>query len=229
MAVAHETPAELLRQLERHLMGRDRGEEAVLVGRIARRIEQTPGATLDELRSVEGFEPFALRLLWLTHPSDDTTPKAQSAELNEFRMQDLARLLPSVRSKSPAAGAPESPADPVREFGNAVEGLQRRSSPDGHFRGVDFGALALVDGAVTRLLVSARSEGKKDVADFAEACAGFCRYVREEGLTDDVRCVHLLDNAHVTLQAAIDAGSADDDDALRQTIALLRNPGNVFA
>jgi hypothetical protein len=231
MAVDHATPVQLLQQLERHLIERERRVEGLLIGRIARRVEQSADVrgTLDELGAVEGFGPFVLRLLWLAHPSDVTSPPERSPELKEFQLQELTRLLPPLRTKSPAVGAPDSPSDAVRDFGHAVEGLQRRSSPDGHFRGVDFGALAIVDGAVTRLLVAARGEGKKDIADFAEACAAFCRFVREEGLAHDVRCINLLDNAHLTLQTVIDAGSADDYDSLRQTIALLRNPENVFA
>lgn len=230
----------LLRMLETALNGRGFRQESDRLGKVIQRLSQAESiaAGLEALYAVEGWERFALRLMWFAERLKGPAVADPDPEVMQYQVEQLVSDLVSVEtgeaitaSKPPESHAGEASTDlpdALHAFGAALEELKRSSTDGESFKGLDQTALQDSLARASTLRHAAEGEGNMDVMKFSDSFSYFVTYVIDHSLQNDVRVLNLLDNANVTLQTVMETIGTEDYDSLHQTIELLENPKTLL-
>jgi hypothetical protein len=237
---ADETPlGRLLRKLETRLKEEGRGGDAEKLGRVIGVLMESKNVdeTLDDLYGVEGWDLFALKLMWFVQRSKDSPEGEASQDVIDYHVQDLYSVLTAAGGQvgGPLHGEQRSAPkayhdlnDALRRFGEALTKLKRDAFDGEKFRGIDRSDVETALAASSALHAAASTYRSADVQKFAAAFSRFVRYVLETGHLEDVRVVNFIDNANLTLQTVLETVGAEDFDSLHQTIQLMENPGTLL-
>lgn len=228
---------ELLHRLEKDLQDGGRHEDGKMVGLIAARLSQSQdvGKALEKLYGVSGWDAVALRLMWYTEQMRKAAPGMRvNEDLLGHRLSELAAALP-VPDKTDSSAVEKLAAaktvdlrDTLFRFGSVLEDLRRASFSEGTFSGLPETVLERVIDEATLLQVIASEQRSRDVARFAHAFTFFSNYVLEHGILQDIRVLHVIGTANLTLQTVLETAQAEDFDSLYQTIALLESPRTLL-
>ena len=212
-------------------------EEGERVGLIAARLSRARDldTALQVLYGVRGWAAVAMKLMWYVQQvRQAAVGAAPDPDLLDYRLAELARAMPKA-----AGGEGDTPEEPARansvdlrealiRFGSLLEELRQASFAGGSFSGVPEGLLERVIEEAVLLRVIAVGQRSRDVARFAQAFTFFARHVLEHGILQDVRVLHLIGSANLTLQTVLETADAEDFDSLYQTIALLESPRTLL-
>ncbi len=227
----------LLHRLETTLQDSGRQGEGEKVGLIAARLSHALDIdkALEALYGVSGWDALAVRLMWyveqMRRVSVGTTV---NEDLLGHRLSELAMALPvldkeeSGSSPRPVAARTVDLRDALFRFGFGLEELRRSSFSEGRFSGLPETVLERVIGEAASLQLIASEQFSRDVARFAHAFTFFTTYVLEHGILQDVKVLHLISTANLTLQTVLETAQAEDFDSLYQTIALLESPRTLL-
>jgi len=228
----------LLRRVENHLSEGNHSGEAAKVGKIMQKVAQADDIreALDVLCRVEGFDAFALRLMWLLHIAERGEVGLENGVM-DYQASVLGALIPRgiVAESGKNAGVLTLLPDQIdnlyislHKFGRAIEELKRHSIEDGVFGEVEESRIYDVLNELASLGEQAVDAGKRDLSQFVSACSGFAQYVLDNRLLHDVRVVNILDNANITLQTVFETAGIEDNDSLQSTIQLLNQPKELL-
>lgn len=239
MSGQHTYILRLLRELEGTLAGP--GSEAArgVLGKIAQRVsaERSIKDALEILYSVEGYEAFALRLLWCLDRAGISSPALNKAvidhevgRLGSLFMQTMnGRWSETVGALTPPISEPlESFYESLHRFGRCVEQCKRRAGEADEFQGVETDALYRLLNECSLLETASLNAGRGDVTSFAVAFAGCVQHIIDHDLHRDIRSLNIIESANLTLQTSLEAVGGEDDDSLRQMVALLRHPEGLL-
>ena len=230
----------LLRKVESLLTKNGHQAKGDILGKVMQRFLQAENVktALENLYSVEGWDQFALKLMWYVEKMKGPNAGVLRSGLMDYQVEELYSILvPAKNEHTDSAPADRVPAAPVQSgdirealhnFGRVLEELKRKSFEGDRFTGIE---QALLEGALheaATLQQAAGSRGNQDVERFCSAFSLFVRYVLERALLRDVRVVNLIDSANLTLQTVMDTVGAEDFDSLHQTIELLENPKTLL-
>lgn len=228
----------LLRRVEMSL-AEDRWQaETGMLGKVIHRIVQSDDvrAALDTLYTVEGFGDVALRLMWLV----ERVPAGENGiqdRVHDHNVEVLRSLILNASTRKPGTGHTVAQQaalvesqfyDVLYEFGRSVGNLKNQSYEGETFTTVPDIHLFNVLDVAGGLREAAAATVREDVVRFCAALADFIHYVLDHERLDDVRVIHVLDNANLTLQTVLAAVGMEDYDSLRQTTDLLQYPLNLF-
>ncbi len=227
----------VLQKLEIALQDSGRRAEGEKVGLIAARLSHA--RDIDEalklLYGVSGWDAVAIRLMWYVEQLRRTSAGSIANEdLLNHRLFELLAVLPLPVEIEAAPGQDIAAArmvdlrDALFRFGSSLEELRRDSFTDGSFSGLPESVLEQVIGEAMSLQVTASEQRSRDIARFAHAFAFFAKHVLEHGIVQDVRILHVMSTANLTLQTVLETAQAEDFDSLYQTIALLENPRTLL-
>jgi hypothetical protein len=224
----------LLRLLETSLVNGGHTRDADRVGRVVQRIAASDAIdqALETLYAIDGWEEFALRLIWYGGTDTDDTGDPFAKELLDYRVATLQGLL--LREEPPRETTDAQPpvsgdlSHALIAFGVALDELRREAYDGETFIGIPHGRLEALLLDAERLRALATAESSRDIERFLTAFHTFLGYVLRHHLTGDVRVVNLIDNANLMLQTVIETVGAEDFDSLQQTIALLEQPQTFF-
>lgn len=229
----------LLRKLETSLVEHHLHLESEMLGKVIYRVSHAEKIEegLETLYCVQGFDRFALRLLWSLErfgiETKDLAPQVEAYELAELGRLMKAGLngssfTPSVTTTPISDNQSDELYDALHRYGRCIEDLKRTSNNGGTFCAIDKDVLYRLLNEAGLLIDAARNAGKCNMQEFAAVASRFIQHVIDNRLFHDVRVVHLLDNANITLQTVLDGAGTEDYDSLQQTIELLQNPRTVL-
>jgi hypothetical protein len=227
----------LLHRLETKLLDSGRRDEGEMVGLLAGRLSRAVDLdrALQGLYTVGGWDAVAIRLMWYTEQMRQAAAGTSvNEELLGHRLCELAAMLPvpdaGDSSATPRLGAAARVdlRDALFRFGSSLEGLRRASFTDGRFSGLPELVLQRVVDEAALLGVIASEQQSRDIARFAQAFSFFATHVLEHGILHDVKVLHIIGAANLTLQTVLETAQAEDFDSLYQTIALLESPRTLL-
>jgi hypothetical protein len=229
----------LLRRLETMLIESGHQAEGGRLGQITQRISRADDAraALATLYSVEGYDRFALRLLYYGEKMRETLVELPEERLLDYQIHELyAVLLSSSRGLNSLPEEPQPTPPPakgnmekaVEAFSTSMQDLRRTSFHQEEFAGIRRAQVDELRARLEDLHRAAKERGNADVARFATACSTFLAFVVDRKLLQDVRVVNILDNAGLTLQTVLQAVGADDYDSLHQMVQLLEDPATLL-
>ncbi len=228
----------VLRRLESLLIDTGHQVEGGRVGLIVQRFSKSDDVrgVLAELYQVEGYDRFAMRLLYYGETVRDALSEKPDERLLEYHVKELyATLLTSSpvqeahREKDGnAALAPGDLSRSLDEFDTGLQAMKRSAYTDDSFNGIERSVLERLLQLVNDLGEVARKERSRDIAKFSAACSTFLRFVLDRGLHKDVRVFNILDNAGLTLQTVLQAVGEENIDSLHQMVQLLEDPSTLF-
>ncbi len=222
----------LLRKVEASLVSGGRQAELSMLEKIVYKISHTEniGEELERLYGVHGFDQLALRLMWSLERGGVESSALESS-LIDFEVETLNSLIRSLRNGEKQEKEVQHLSSPkplddfyqsLHRFGRVIEELHRKSFENDSFKGVDQDLLYRVLNESTSLQHYATQVDKTDVIRFAEAFSSLVQFVIDQRIFEDVRVVHILENANLTLQTILETAGDEDYDSLQQTIELLR-------
>lgn len=228
----------LLRRVETSLAEDFRHAESEMLGKVIHQIVQSDDVhtALEHLYAVEGFDDIALRLMWLVERARPKENGVQELVLEHDAGVLRALFLSAVNGK-PQAGRTVAQHvalvesefyDVLHQFGRSVESLRNESHEGEVFTTIPDDRLFNVLDAAGKLREAAAGTAREDVVRFSSALSDFIHYVLDHERSDDVRVIHVLDNANLTLQTVLAAAGMEDFDSLRQTTDLLQYPRSLF-
>jgi hypothetical protein len=227
----------LLHRMELNLLDGGRRNEGEKVGVVAARLSRARDLdqALQVLYGVSGWDGVAIKLMWyveqMRKAAVGMTP---NEDLETYRLAELIAAMPMPDEHRRAADPGLAVAsrmdlhDALLRFGMLLEDLRRGSFADGAFSGLPERMLERALGAAAMLRVAATAQRSRDVARFTQAFAFFAKHVLEHGILQDVRVLHLIGTANLTLQTVLETAEAEDFDSLYQTIALLESPRTLL-
>ncbi len=227
----------LLHRLEMSLQDSGRHGEGENVGLIAARLSRAQhiDKALEVLYSVSGWDAVAVKLMWYVEQMrKSATGTAVNEELFGYRLRELVSALPWGSGVEGAKGQMLTAArhvdlrDALFRFGSVLEELRRASFSDGVFSGLPETVLERVIGESTLLQDIASEQRSRDIARFAHAFTFFAAHVLEHGILQDIKVLHVISTANLTLQTVLETAQAEDFDSLHQTIALLESPRTLL-
>ena len=229
----------LLRRLETMLIESGHQSEGGRLGQITQRISRADDAraALATLYSVEGYDQFALRLMYYGDKMRDVLVELPEERLLDYQIRELyAVLLSSARALNSLPEEPRSAAPPAKgdmekaleAFSSSLQDLRRTSFHQEEFTGIGRAQVDDLRARLEDLHGAAKERGNADVARFATACTTFVSFAVDRKLLRDVRIVNILDNAGLTLQTVLQAVGADDYDSLHQMVQLLEDPATLL-
>jgi hypothetical protein len=232
MSGEHTYVVRILRQTETALS--TRAPEAVRsrLGKVVQKLAHAEDIhnALDTLYAVQGYEAFALRLMWVLSRQRILADAGSPGEVVDFEVQKLADLLLPQQSLSlsPRTHRREEEVDVLQNalhrFGRSVEDYKRARG-----RGaIHEELLYRVAGEGEALEVAAQAAGAHLVRRFAAAVGRLVHFAIDNGATNDERVANILDNANLTLQTLRDSAGAEDHDALQNMIGLLEDPQRLL-
>lgn len=213
-------------------MSGGRQAELSMLEKIVYKISHTEniGEELERLYGVHGFDQLALRLMWSLERGGVESSALESS-LIDFEVETLNSLIRSLRNGEKQEKEVQHLSSPkplddfyqsLHRFGRVIEELHRKSFENDSFKGVDQDLLYRVLNESTSLQHYATQVDKTDVIRFAEAFSSLVQFVIDQRIFEDVRVVHILENANLTLQTILETAGDEDYDSLQQTIELLR-------
>jgi hypothetical protein len=220
----------LLRKVEFALTGLGRQREAGRMGQITQRIagaDDVRGA-LRILARVEGYEEFALRLLYYADTMGPLLEEAPDDRLTHYHVEQLvAALLPGEGKEG--TGAKQGPLpDDVREkadrFVAETRTLRADQAPAAEELRSRLDGLAR---CAESLGAAARRHGIAGIERFAVSAGMFVRFAADRDLLTDIRVVNILDHAGLALESTLASGGGSDD-SLAQTTRLLSDPATLL-
>jgi hypothetical protein len=227
----------LLHRLETMLLDSGRQGEGERVGLVATRLSHARDIdeALRALYGVSGWDAMAIKLMWYVEQMRNTAEgNAVSDDLFGYRSSELLAALPVSGEKDDLEDRGERAAravdvrDALFRFGSRLDELRRASFTDGVFSGLPELILERIIGEAARLQVIATVQHSRDIARFSRAFTFFATHVREHGILQDVRVLHVISTANLTLQTVLETAQARDFDSLYQTIALLESPRTLL-
>jgi hypothetical protein len=229
--------ATLLQRLELHLLDGGRKDAGEKVGLVAARLSraQDLDTALQMLYGVRGWDGLALKLMWYVEQMRQAgVGTAPNEDLMRHRMGELAETLSipdQDRGDTDQALSGTIGLD-LREalirFGSHLEELREASFAGGSFSGLSQFLMERAVEEAASLRMIATAQRSRDVARFAKAFAFFASHVLEHSILQDVRVLHLIGTANLTLQTVLETAEAEDFDSLYQTIALLESPRTLL-
>jgi hypothetical protein len=225
----------VLRRLESVLIESGYQFEGGRVGLILQRLSRADNirSVLADLYTVEGFDQFALRLMYYGETVKDAFGAMPDDRLVEHHVRELFAALMAHPVHEAVNGAQNVPptADLNRAldaFNLAFQALKRESYRDEVFLRVERPPLEAFLQKTNDLGEVARKERSADVARFSAACSTFVRFVLDRNALNDVRVINILDNASLTLQTVLETAGDENVDALQQMIQLLSDPSTLL-
>jgi hypothetical protein len=227
----------VLRKLESRLIESEHHLEGGRVGLIVQRLSKADNirSVLADLYTVEGYDRFALRLMYYGETVKDALGAMPDERLVDHHVRELFAALLSHPAPAATPEVQESPAETnadlgrlLEEFEASLQALKRCSFKDEAFTGVDRESLEGFLQKTNDLGVIARKEKVVDVARFSAACSTFVHYALDQGLLKDVRVINILDNASLTLQTVLQTAGEENVDALQQMVQLLEDPSTLL-
>jgi hypothetical protein len=229
----------LLRKVEATFRDGENERHRLVVERACLRLSHTDdlNEALRRLYCVQGFDQFALRLMWLFEHASEATNRLEGAVID----YDVESLVGALRLSGGGDGggsrmdlqapaqAMEAFYEALHRFDRVVDEAKRKSFDTGIFKGAGEDSLYRVLSEVGLLDQAARAAGQEDVVKFATACAGFIQYAFDHGLAQDVRIINMLDHANLTLQTVLAASGTEEYDPLQKNIELLQNPKEILS
>jgi len=227
----------LLQGLEAMLLDSGRRGEGEKVGLVAARLSHARDIdrALQALYGVSGWNAVAIRLMWyveqMRHAAGGVSA---SGDLFGHQVAELLAAMPAPAAeerdvnRAPDLARTVDIRDALSRFGSALEELRRASFSDGAFSALPESILDRVIEESGLLERVASAQQSRDVARFAKAFTVFATHVREQGILQDVRVLHVIGTANLTLQTVLETAQADDFDSLYQTIALLESPQTLL-
>ncbi len=200
-----------------------------VIERIARSTDVQ--SSLETLYAVQGFDSFALRLMWCLERngigSDHVTVlDADIAEISEA-------LINSPHTSSNGAPLPVAPAqehfyDQLHAVGKVIEEVRRRLHQSDGMKVVDAEILYRVSSELEALRVSAQNAGKHEIAECVTSLLGFIQFAIENGIEHDQRVVHVIVHANLNLQTVEDSVTSHAYTSILEMTAMLKNPGTIL-
>jgi hypothetical protein len=227
----------LLQRLELRLLDGGRQGESERVGLVAVRLSHARdlNKALHVLYSVSGWDAVAMKLMWYVEQMRRALVGTTANEdLLRYRLSELAAAMPvpgeeeNTADQSLAAARKADLREALFRFGSILEELRRASFVDGAFSGLPETVLEQVIGQAALLRVIASAQHSRDVSRFAHAFTFFATHVLEHRILQDVRVLHVINTANLTLQTVLETAEAEDFDSLYQTIALLESPRTLL-
>ena len=227
----------LLQGLEAMLLDSGRRGEGEKVGLVAARLSHARDIdrALQVLYGVSGWDAVAIRLMWYAEQMRHAAAGAgASEEVIGHQVSELLAAMPAPGPEgreedlSPDVARTVDIRDALSRFGSALEELRRASFSGGVFSGIPESMLERVIREAALLQLTASVQQSRDVARFARAFTFFATHVREHGILQDVRVLHVIGTANLTLQTVLETAQAEDFDSLYQTIALLETPQTLL-
>lgn len=230
---------ELLQAVETRLNHEGRDAEARRMRTIACKMTVASNvmSALDTLYLVEGFDRFALKLMWYLERSSEVVDQTVGEDVIDYQAVELVESLPPCHpdrrgSEATCALMSARPqrdlASALEEFTSALGAMSRQSMDEENFRGIEENQVATILDRAAALRALATAHGNRDVARFSSAFSLFLRYVVERGMLKDVRVAHFMDSANLTLQTVVETVGAEDYDSLQQCIQLLEDPAALL-
>ncbi|MGA9115186.1 MAG: hypothetical protein WB626_00245 [Bacteroidota bacterium] len=227
----------LLREVESSLDDGGRGACRRDLETVIQRVSRTdnPEEAVEDLYAVEAYDDFALRLLWAGSrepaPADGLAP-----DLLAYDAELLLETLPGSGAEPrtrPLSEAREAVAaafgDALQRMGRLVGQVRHRSQAGGEFRGIPEEDLYRLLDEATALRASAPHAAGKDVERFAAAFCLFLEYALDNGRESDIRVLHIVESANLTLQTTLKTDGSGAFDSLQQTTAMLEDPAALLA
>ena len=186
---------------------------------------------LEELYRVDGFDRFALGLMWV-RSSQRSSLNCEREDLMEYDVHTLSSCLGVTISGSlsppdnlghPSGGSVRSLSEQMYRFGRFITSMKRRLTVGGKFQGFEEDLLFRFMDEVSALQQQAVREGKRDVERFCKAFSRFLEFVISDHLMNDPRVLSLMETANVTVQTISASSGAERGDSLDRTIDLLEN------
>ena len=213
-------------------MSGGRQAELSMIEKIVHKISHAENVSeeLERLYSVRGFDQLALRLMWSLERGGMESNTLESS-LIDFEVDTLNSLIRSLRNGEKQGKEMQYLASPkplddfyqsLHRFGRVIEELHRKSFENNSFKGIDQNLFYRVLNESTSLQHYATQVDNTDVVKFAEAFSSLVQFVIDKDILGDVRVVHILENANLTLQTILESAGDEDYDSLQQTIELLR-------
>jgi hypothetical protein len=229
----------LLRKLETLLMETGHQSEGGRLGQITQRISRADDAraALATLYSVEGYDQFALRLMYYGERMREGLVELPEERLLDYQIGELYDVLLSTPYRAnPTPPEPPAPPPPAKgdleqaaaAFSGSLQELKRSAFNREEFAGVRRSQIDDLRAKLEDLEREAKERGNTDVARFARSCTTFVSFVVDRKLLQDVRVVNILDNAGLTMQTVLHAVGADDYDSLNQMVQLLEDPATLL-
>ncbi len=224
----------LLRRTEASLAGKDMELIRGRLGKVVQKISRADDirAALELLYSVQGFDAFAMRLMWVLERPVQAY-NGLEGEIMDFEVRQLTQLLaprPGYRPELPAP--PEAPMDALFEslhrFGREVEKLKRNTTKKEKIHATEPDALYRILNECAALEDAADKAGHPEVKRFCASFSKFTQYVIDDDRLSDGRVVNIMDNANMTLQTVLESYGAEDYDALQQMMTLLEDPQRLL-
>ncbi|MFN0159196.1 MAG: hypothetical protein ACKVRP_14140 [Bacteroidota bacterium] len=229
----------LLRQVENSLDGSNSEYARGILGKVIHRIAHASSLpeSLESLYSVEGYDEFALRLMWVLERAGVSTDDLALGVMDYDVAQLGSAFQNAVTGRSPASLPQISPQavqsledfyEALHSFGRSVEDFKRRCAANSDGVSIDHDAFYRLLNHAGLVEIASLAVGKVEVAVFAAAVSKFIHHVLDKELFHDVRVMNILENANLTLQTATESTGGEDFDSLQQMTALLVQPSELL-
>lgn len=228
----------VLRRMETRLRDGQRHIESEIVGKLIQKLSAAENIddALEDLYCVDGFDRFALGLMW-TLRSPLLHVNGLQEELLEYEIDTLCSLVVEQQGQ----GSTRLPADRLGQrkdqesfqvilhrFGRLIGDLKRKLTLEGKYGGLEESMVSRILTEASALAGSAAMSSRIEVVEFSRGLSEFLQFVLDHQLLGDVRVLNILDSANLTLQTVAAAKGVEDADSLRQTTELLQHPDGLF-
>ncbi len=190
-------------------------------------------SSLETLYAVQGFDEFALRLMWCLERNGIGPESGSMTALDADVAQLSEALLSSSRHSTNGDTLPVPPAqeefyDRLHAVGKVVEEVKRRLDQHDGPKVVDAEIIYRVSSELEALRGSCENAGKHDIGECVASLLGFLQFAVENGIEHDQRVMHVLAHANLTLQTVEDSVAQDGYAAVVEMTTLLKNPATIL-
>jgi hypothetical protein len=236
MSIGHKYVTQLLQKVEAGALLQFGNDAAKVISKVETMLNRSGDIRekLEGLYVVSGFEQFAIRLLWLIDfvRVDGAIP---NESVMNFESEHLLSLLKPALKCDAFSQEIESPVSvetdferALNRFGNVVEKAKREIRQNGSMNPIAKETLELLCQAPEQLKATGIKVSRGDTVEMMEEFLSLIRWVIEERCDDNVRLLGIIHTTNLVLQTTHHLDECENNDALQQTLEILRNPENIF-
>jgi len=222
----------LLRNAE-HALG-ERGDlhAQAVMSRIVARFARSENVhdELHRLYRVNGMDRLALRLMWSVEQLGSVSRHTEEVYLRRESDQICGEFLHVLHGKRlmQTDGLSADLLAVLKDISARVDSLEGTPAGDGDYGGVDEQKIFGVLKSIEALQAIAAQQRKHRVLQFAIVFRNFLRFVLDRKMFSDVRIVHILEHANLSLQSILLESREEGQDTLQETTDLLKDPETLL-